>query len=134
MYQFCTTTHSINGETSSIAEHIQYRTSLSIMFQQRTVVTLIYEEAGFLTFKPVDMEFQSILHCDIIFTSPIHETIFFAQFVTEMKRRFALIIYITNSTVHNLHQSIAYLMAMQMYANGMSLNNSRLSITIYNQS
>ena len=55
VYQPGTPTHGIDTETTGVAEHIQYGTTLRVMLQQTAIITLIYKEARLLPLKPVNM-------------------------------------------------------------------------------
>ena len=75
VYEFGTTTHGIERETTRIAEHIQDALTLRIMLQQRAVLTLVDKESRLLAFQPVYAELQTILSSDIIVRTAYQESV-----------------------------------------------------------
>ena len=55
MDQFCSTTHSIERESTRIAEHIEHTASTSEMLDESTVLTLIDTETSLWSLEPIDM-------------------------------------------------------------------------------
>ena len=84
MYQFSSTTHSIERESTRIAEHIEHTASTSEMLDERTVLTLIDEETGLLSLEPIDMELQSILK------SHVADSLFECTTLSRICDRFAI--------------------------------------------
>ena len=59
-----TTTHGVEREATSVAEHIEHVATTGIMLEKRAVVALVDEEASFLAIEPVGMELESVFESD----------------------------------------------------------------------
>lgn len=55
-----TTAHSIERETTCVAEHIEDIATTGIVLEKRTVVALVDKETSFLTIEPVGVELESV--------------------------------------------------------------------------
>ena len=88
MDYFGSAAHGIHGETSSVAEHIEYFPSFGILFEQLAVLALIDEEAGLLTFLPVDAEAQTVFDGGVVFVFAQQIAVFIAQICLEWKGSF----------------------------------------------
>ena len=63
--ELCPATHGIEGESTSVAEHVEHTSVVAVALEQGAVLALIDEEASLLASEPVDMELESVLDCDI---------------------------------------------------------------------
>ncbi len=58
-------THGIDGESSRIAEHVEYFPAIGEALEKPAVFALVHEKSCFLSLHPVDVEEQSVLGGDV---------------------------------------------------------------------
>ena len=66
MYEFSTATHSIERETTRIAEHVEHSLAFGVFLQKRTILALVNEETRLLALQPVNTEPQSVFRSNVL--------------------------------------------------------------------
>ena len=132
MYQFSTTTHGINRESTGITEHIQHALTCRIFLKQRTVITLVYKESRLLSTKPVYIELQAVLKGHIIIRTAINKAVL--HIFHKRQRGLALVVHVVYTLTHYFYKLLGYLLATQVHTDAVCLHNRRAVVNIDNQS
>lgn len=126
MYTLGTATHRVDGEATSVAEHIEHRAAFGILLQEAAVVALVDEETRLLAVKPVDVEFQSVFEGDVFFGLSAEETIFLLEVGLEGEGGFALIIDVLDFVFAGFEQGVGNGFAVAVHTHAVSLDDGRL--------
>ena len=132
MYQFCPAPHSVERESTGIAEHVQHTLSFGEALQHRTVLTLIHEESRLLAAQPVHIEFQTIFHSDIVVGTAKEEAVL--HIVHKRQRGLTFVIDILEPSFHHVHQLCGNSLAAHVHADAMCLHHGSLAIDVDDES
>ena len=134
MYEFCSAPHGIEGETSSVAEHVEHFLALGETLEQRAVLALVNEESCFLSLKPIDVELQSVLHRDVVVTPPDDESVLLSEFCFIWQCCLAFVIDVLYAVASYVNEAARDVGAFLMDAYTMSLHDGGVSIHVNDES
>ena len=125
--ELCPATHGIEGESTSVAEHVEHTSVVAVALEQGAVLALIDEEASLLASEPVDMELESVLDCDIGVELTNEILILGVEMSFIGQCGLALVVNIADNPRRQIDQSLSDALAREVHAWGEGLDDGDMA-------
>ena len=130
VHQLCPTTHGIERESASVAEHVEHAAALAVALEQGAVLALVDEEARLLPPQPVHVELEAVLHCHVGVKLAYQVLVLGVEMRLVGQRGLALVIHIIYISARQVNERLCYRLASEVHTRRVGLHHCRVAIDV----